>query len=169
MATNAYKGSSLVQRIYHGTAIEYNRHNWNKYSVATEAVQQSATSVAGNYIDQLKTVSLTGSAFMVPTGEQSGIRLVFPSDFDTLGAALDAGFKYVCSNSFIPIGDTYMELSQTPGEPTLVRITLRTVVDGGTRTDYVKGSTSYGVVQGYAGDYPNNGKQGNYWYEKVNA
>ena len=173
MATNAYKGSSLVQRIYHGTAIEYNRHNWNKYNVTTREVEKACayTEETHQDVSSSQQISSSGNAYTSASPFFTNGFLLSGGgtvENDTVGAALSRGAIYV-GNSFIPKGEYFLRLSQIPGDNTRVRLTYCLVVSGGYTTEYVKGSTSYGVVQGYAGDYPNNGKQGNYWYEKVNA
>lgn len=178
---DARVGEREVQRIYRGDTKVWNKYCWEKWSCTehksytytdiTSTSPSVGTVSTSRYGGSIKYLSLYanyrwGSSGF--TGADFDGNFAFPSSIPIK----NAGGYYEVSSSGLTVklitdvygigeGDTITDWYVDKKTVAVAKRTLNS-------TWYTKGSTSYGVVEGYSGDYPDNGRHSDgYWYVRV--
>ncbi len=169
-------GEKEVQRIYRGEAKVWNRYCWEKWSCSRIVINSMATESTGESVT-VKLTSETGNLSMYKTRLgylDSGGYYKFSNKLAThtytFEEAYDKGYVYVTDGEKVFTGETYLKMTGYTYEGTEKKLVFKEYrVKKVTGTSgYTKGSTSYGIVEGLAGDYPDNGRHSDgYWYVRV--
>lgn len=168
---DARVGSTEVQRIYRGENKVWNRYCWEKWSCSASINNYATASSTGNTKDY---VGSHMAKNLYKTRTRDGLTYVFSNKADpntyNYESAYKSGYKYMSTKTTLEIGDTYWlakSVVENMGERN-VRFEEYKVKIATSIGDYKQGTTSYGIVEGSAGDYPDNGRHSDgYWYVRV--
>ena len=173
---DARVGDKEVQRIYRGDTRVWNRYCWEKWSCSKIVINSMGTESTGETVT-VKPTSETGSLSMYKTRKgylDSGGYYAFSGKIATntytFGEAYDKGYVYATNGDKVFTGERFLKMTGYTYEGTekmLVFKEYRVLKSSGSG-GYMKGSTSYGIGEGSAGDYPDNGRHSDgYWYVRV--
>lgn len=173
---DARLGTDKIKRIYQGEQLVWNKYNWEKF----DCIKESQT-VAGLQ----KTGTRAFSAGATETGRCykriSGYYfwgIQFADELTVANYPLEnlynEGYRYfgvggAYGQDTVTMYKSFQELAGIQNGVMQVNTYKVVPVDSG-ETVYVKGSISYGIVNGNPGDYPANGRHSDgYWYVSKGA
>lgn len=171
---DARVGEKEVQRIYRGDTKVWNRYCWEKWDCVSrfEKNLTVTTDYEPIYYDVDKEVGVT-PLYKTRT-EKDGYFLLSnrcAENTYTYGTAYSAGYRYRPVDGLeVEPGEFYIKLlsRDTKNGVSKIRALLYEVKETLVLTDFLKGTTSYGIVEGNVGDYPDNGRHSDgYWYVRV--
>lgn len=174
--TAAKKGSTDVLRIYQNDVIVYNKYDWEKWNAVSETydVYTRQYSLGASYPITQTPASAFLTAYFSESNRYTILFEAAPSGYTVL-RCVSEGYIYIPikNNLGANRATIYDELNPAsiniamPNSSESASSTRCEVVFDRTATRYVKGATSYGVVRGYAGDYPDNGRHSDgFWYTR---
>lgn len=174
---DARLGTDKIKRIYQGEKLVWNKYNWEKF----DCIKESQT-VAGLQ----KTGTRAFSAGATETGRCykriSGYYfwgIQFADEIEVNQISIDTlyelGYRYldvgsgIYGQNAVAMYSSFLELAGIQNGVMQANVYEVVPVASG-ETVYVKGNTSYGIVNGNPGDYPANGRHSDgYWYVSKGA
>ena len=174
---DARLGTDKIKRIYQGEQLVWNKYNWEKF----DCIKESQT-VAG----LKKTGTRAFSAGATETGRCykriSGYYfwgIQFADEIEVNQISIDTlyelGYRYldvgsgIYGQNAVAMYSSFLELAGYKNGVMQANVYEVVPVASG-ETVYVKGNTSYGIVNGNPGDYPANGRHSDgYWYVSKGA
>ena len=169
---DASVGGKEVQRIYRGDNKVWNRYCWEKWDCRVRnSYRYTDLTATSTKVGQTRTSNYTPPAIGVHKSYRwysntegfSGI----PAVAESVRVENAVGYYVISTDNTKVEQITKVEPRAAGGYTVtfeIVAYALRSVVS----TDYSKGSTFYGVVEGNDGDYPNDGRHSdNYWYVRT--
>ena len=151
---DARVGEKEVQRIYRGDTRMWNRYCWEKWNSSRALI---TTMYKNRY------------AYTSGDGYYSFSNKI-PENTYTFEEAYQKGYVYVADSEKVYTGESYLKMTGYAYEGTEKKLVFKKykVVKSTKASGYYKGSTSYGIVEGFAGDYPDDGRHSDgYWYVRV--
>ena len=171
---DARVGLAEIQKIYRGDNKVWHRYCWEKWScdmISTKGVTQKSVD---NTFDILATNSASGWYKKLTKNEMSYVLSQKAGSGYTAESAYEAGYKYMNATGTLTtlnVGDHFWKMTKVVTKDDgkkYVRVQEYEVVSTTIISGYEKGKTFYGVVEGSAGDYPDNGRHSDgYWYVRV--
>lgn len=172
---DARVGEAEVQRIYRGETKVWNKYCWEKWSCGRETWTRIAKERVDSGWINMYTAPVTCCASYTASDTLGCITLkgaCSPSKYTYIHQVYDDGYSYIGNEGdrFF-VGDivrAYTNYGKNDAGYTVLKWVDYEIVRERTYGDYYKGSTSYGIVQGNAGDYPDNGRHSDgYWYVRT--
>lgn len=173
---DARVGDKEVQRIYRGDTRVWNRYCWEKWNSSRAFITTMSAEATGDSVNVSLNAS-TGSlsmyknryAYTSGDGYYSFSNKI-PANTYTFEEAYQKGYVYVADSEKVYTGESYLKMTGYAYEGTEKKLVFKKykVVKSTKASGYYKGSTSYGIVEGFAGDYPDDGRHSDgYWYVRV--
>ncbi|MBQ4047316.1 MAG: hypothetical protein IJC93_02980 [Clostridia bacterium] len=174
---DARVGEREVQRIYRGDTKVWNKYCWEKWGCARVTIYSLSGEFTGETVEWVNPDRIVygGTLYSKRTTYAAAGYYRFsnnmPNSNFTMTELYDLGYRYLTENEQVNVGETYLRLSgisYREDGTKIMNIKQYEVKQEKTVGDYTKGSKSYGVVEGYSGDYPDNGRHSDgYWYVRV--
>lgn len=171
---DARVGEKEVQRIYRGDSKVWNRYCWEKWSCSMHLKKSIGVFTDGDpiYHDADDEVGVT--PLYKTLTKKDGYYLLSDRCAEnayTYETAYSAGYRYrPVSGLEVEPGEYYIRLAsrEIKNGVSKIKAFLYEVKETAVVSGYSKGTTSYGIVEGNAGDYPDDGRHSDgYWYVRV--
>ncbi len=169
-------GEKEVQRIYRGEAKVWNRYCWEKWSCSRMLITTMTAEATGDSVNvslgaSVGLLSMYKTRYAYTSGEgYYSFSNKIPANTYTFEEAYQKGYVYITDSEKVYTGESYLKITGYVYEGTKKMLVCKKykVAKTTTASGYIKGSTSYGIVEGLAGDYPDNGRHSDgYWYVRV--
>lgn len=173
---DARLGAEKLKRIYQGETLVWNKYNWEKFDCIKESVSIAGLKKISTSTDTAAKV--TGRFYKRISGYYFwGIRFADEIEVANYPAAdlYNAGYRYynvgsgIYGQDAVALYGSFMEMSGIQNGARTINV-YEVVPEESSETVYVKGSKSYGIINGNPGDYPANGRHSDgYWYVSKGA